>query len=268
MNRHLLGRARRTALRLRQVVGYFRPRIAVGLRWALHSHETSNYTYDLTPLSKQHIAHAVAIATATPVSEIHTYFQELEDDDDLRQAICRALRTTRLRQVTDETMPYGRRLGWYAAVRATKPRVVVETGVDKGLGAVVLCAGLLRNAAESRPGRYFGTDINPQAGYLLQPPYDSMGEILYGDSLESLSAFAEPIDLFINDSDHSRDYERREYECIESKLAAGGLILSDNAHATEVLARFSEARGRRFLFTKEQPLGHWYPGAGIGFSFI
>src|SRR3546814_10426472 len=78
------------------------------------------------------------------------------------------------------------------------------------------------------------------------------------DSLASLASFADSIDLFINDSDHSRDYERREYECIESKLADGGLILGDNAHATDVLMLFSEERGRRFLFAKEQPLNHWY----------
>src|SRR3546814_1929922 len=102
-------------------------------------------------------------------------------------------------------MPYGRRLGWYAVVRATKPRVVVETGVDKGLGAMVLCAALLRNAEEDRPGRYFGTDINPHAVYLLQPPYDSVGDILYGASLASLASFADSLDLFITDSDHSRD---------------------------------------------------------------
>lgn len=268
VKRDLIGGPRRTILRLRQVARYFRPRIAVGLHWVLHSHETSNYTYELTSLSKQHIAHAVAIATATPVSEIYTYFQELEGDDDLRHTIRRAVRGSRHRHVADESMPYGRRLGWYAAVRATKPRIIVETGVDKGLGAVVLCAALIRNAEEGSPGTYFGTDINPEAGYLLQSPYDRGGRILYGDSLESLSNFAHPIDLFISDSDHSRNYEQREYECIESKLSEGGLILSDNAHVSDALARFSEARGRRFLFAKEQPVAHWYPGAGIGISFV
>src|SRR3546814_678222 len=207
-----LGRPRQTVKRLRQVARYFCPRLALGLRWALTSRETSNYSYELTGLSKQHIAHAVAVATATPVDKIQAYFCELENDEDLRRAITSTVRASRHRHLTDEIMPYGRRLGWYAVVRATKPRVVVETGVDKGLGAMVLCAALLRNAEEDRPGRYFGTDINPHAGYLLQPPYDSVGEILYGDSLASLASFADSIDLFINDSDHSRDYERREYE--------------------------------------------------------
>ena len=93
----------------------------------------------------------------------------------------------------------------------------METGVDKGLGSCVLSAALLRNHAEGHPGRYLGTDINPQAGWLFQGPYRKAGQILYGDSIESLQCLEGPIDLFINDSDHSAEYEEREYACITSK---------------------------------------------------
>jgi predicted O-methyltransferase YrrM len=161
---------------------------------------------------------------------------------------------------------FGRRLGWYAFARVLKPKVVVETGVDKGLGSIVLCAALLQNEREGFPGEYFGTDINPRAGLFLAQPYSRVGRILYGDSLQSLAAIPR-IDLFINDSDHSAEYEQREYEAIASKLQPRGLILGDNAHATDVLARFSEASGRKFVFFREQPHRHWYPGAGIGISF-
>jgi len=152
-------------------------------------------------------------------------------------------------------------------VRATKPKTIVETGVDKGLGAVVLCAALLRNAAEGHAGRYFGTDINPHAGYLLTGPYATMGEILVGDSLASLQALDTPIDLFINDSDHSADYEYQEYLAIAGKLGDSAIIVGDNAHVTESLLGFSIEAGRSFLFWKEQPLNHWYPGGGIGISW-
>jgi hypothetical protein len=87
--------------------------------------------------------------------------------------------------------PFGRRLGWYAIVRATKPQVVVETGVERGHGALLLCAALLRNPDEGVPGRYFGTDINPKADCSLSGKYASIGKILYGDSIASLKALAE-----------------------------------------------------------------------------
>jgi hypothetical protein len=148
-----------------------------------------------------------------------------------------------------------------------KPKVIVETGVERGHGSVLLCSALLRNAEEGFPGRYFGTDINPKAGWLLAGKYAEVGKIIYGDSINSLEAFSDAINLFINDSDHSADYEAHEYRTISGKLAAGAIILGDNAHASDKLALFARESGRRFLFFKEVPKGHWYPGAGIGIAF-
>ena len=84
---------------------------------------------------------------------------------------------------------------------------MIETGVDKGLGSVVVCAALLRNRAEGAPGNYLGTDIRPEAGALLTGPYAEVGRILYGDSIGSLETVTGPIDLFINDSDLSSSGE-------------------------------------------------------------
>ena len=88
--------------------------------------------------------------------------------------------------------PFGRRLGWYAVARAIKPRLIVETGVERGHGALLLCAALLRNGEEGAPGHYLGTDINPGAGYLLSGKYKAAGKILYGDSIMSLREISEP----------------------------------------------------------------------------
>jgi predicted O-methyltransferase YrrM len=167
----------------------------------------------------------------------------------------------------DLISPFGRRLGWYAIARAIKPSVIVETGVERGHGAVILCAALMRNTAEGMPGKYYGTDIDPHAGRLLSGPYAAMGRILYGDSIKSLTAMTETIDLFINDSDHSAEYEYREYHVVAPKLSPRALVLGDNAHVTDKLALFARETGRHFLFFREEPRNHWYPGAGIGISF-
>lgn len=154
---------------------------------------------------------------------------------------------------------------WYTIVRATKPDIVVETGVDQGMGAVVLCAALRRNALEGHAGKYFGTDLNPHAGYFLQGEYAKFGKILYGDSLKSLETL-DKIDLFINDSDHSASYEKAEYELVRDKLTPGAIILGDNAHVTSELAEFSMRYGRRFIYFAEEPENHWYRGASVGIS--
>ena len=54
------------------------------------------------------------------------------------------------------------------------------------MGSVVLCAALSRSTEDGYTGKYYGTDINPDAGYFLQPPYSEYGQILYGDSIKSL----------------------------------------------------------------------------------
>ena len=79
--------------------------------------------------------------------------------------------------------------------------------------------------------------------------------------------FTEPVDLFINVSDHSTEYERREYELIEQKLTESAVILGDNAHCNSELHDFSARSNRQFLYWQEWPINHWYPGCGIGFSF-
>jgi predicted O-methyltransferase YrrM len=191
---------------------------------------------------------------------------ELEEDEALRAFIAQRVRETWLHRVADEQARYGRRLGWYAMARVLKPRVVVETGVDKGLGSVVLCAALLRNAAEGAPGRYYGTEIIRGFGPLLAGPYAATGSILWGDSIESLRDLPGPVDLFINDSDHSAEYERQEYAAIAGKLSPDGIIIGDNCHVTDELAKFSEAQGRRFLCFREEPL-HWHQGGAMGLSF-
>ena len=228
--------------------------------------ELSNFTYDLTSRNLTELAHVVAVASGRSFTEILGFVAEVRDDEKLHDTLYEGLRQ---RGYASDAIanPFGRRAGWYAFVRALKPHVVVETGVDRGYGSLVLCAALLANAAEGLPGRYYGTDIDPQAGWLLRGEYAKVGKILYGDSIKSLEALNETVDLFINDSDHSADYEYREYQTIASKLSRNAVILGDNAHVTDKLACYSAEANRSFLFFKEEPKDHWYPGAGIGISF-
>lgn len=255
---------RRAITNARYVLGKL-PRF---LGWVFSSREENNFTYDLSDQSLLYLAHVVAqVADCDPEVALG-YINELRDDAELQTYLVNLLANSAYSTVSDRRVGYGRRLGWYALVRLLKPKVVIETGVDKGLGSAVLCAALLHNRAEGAPGRYYGTDIEPAAGWLLKAPYNEVGELLIGDSIESLKAFPEKIDLFINDSDHSAEYEAREYETIMDKLAKGGVVLGDNAHVTGKLAEFSLAKGRGFLYFQEFPRNHWYPGAGIGISFV
>ena len=235
--------------------------------WLVSSRETVNYTYELMELNKRYLASLIANVTGKQFQEIIGYISELENDIDLRNHILKTIQESKEKHFADKNVHYGRRLGWYAIARAVKPKVIVETGVDKGLGSCVLTAALIQNEREGYPGYYYGTDINPKAGYLLSGLYRRYGEVLYGDSIASLETLDKAINLFVNDSDHSAEYEAREYALVAGKLGERAILLGDNSHATNALLEFSLATNRHFLFFQEKPLAHWYPGAGIGISF-
>ena len=121
--------------------------------------------------------------------QIKCYLQELENDKEIRSHIRDSINNSKLKEYADSKIEFSRRLGWYICVRLLKPKVIVETGVDKGLGSVVLIRGLMKNKEEGYAGYYYGTDINPEAGYLLNGDYNKHGEILYGDSIKTLNKY-------------------------------------------------------------------------------
>lgn len=237
------------------------------LKWGITSKEDTNYTYDLKPGNMMYLAKTISVVTGADFKTVLNYMNEAETDKDLKKYIVDAIKNSPFKRYADLEVRFGRRLGWYAFARIIKPKIIVETGVDKGLGAVLLCAAVMKNKQEGFEGKYYGTDINPDAGYLLGGEYKKHGEILYGDSIKSLSGFTEKIDLFINDSDHSADYEFREYLTIIDKITDKSIILGDNSHSTDKLVVFSNETQRDFLYFHEEPLDHWYPGGGIGISF-
>jgi predicted O-methyltransferase YrrM len=239
--------------------------LGASARWLFTSREHHNYTYDLTRLSREHLAWFVSEVCDIPVAQIRGYFVEIECDAELRGHIERATAGSARRGLADRQVRYARRIGWYALVRAAKPAHVVETGVDKGLGTCVIAAALLRNGAEGTPGRVTSLDINPEAGYLAKTaPWNSVVDLVIGDSIASIGALDKPVDIFLHDSDHSVAHERREFQAVEPKLSPGAVLLTDNVAVTNVLAEHAEATGRRFLAYREQPARHWFPGDGIG----
>lgn len=253
--------------RVYNAIKYNHYRFTNAIKWGFTSNEDTNFTYHLTPDNILYMANTIAVVTKTDYKEVLKYINEAQNDTYLAETILKTIAKSDERKFADKEVRFAKRLGWYAFVRIMKPRLVVETGVDKGLGSVLLSAALLKNKKEGFEGKYIGTDINPKAGYLLTDIYTEVGSIMYGDSIESLKKIKEPIDLFINDSDHSSDYEYQEYVTIKPILGENAILLGDNSHCTDKLAVFSNENGRKFLFFKEETLNHWYPGSGIGISY-
>lgn len=257
-------RGARAARRYRLARSYYSRQLNQARRWSVARTEDSNFYYQLTRGNEMTLVATVAAVTGTELNMVRQFVEEVQSDRELHEHIGHLFRSDPM--LFDARPALGRRLGWYAFVRVLKPKLVVETGVAHGVGSCVLASALLRNQAEGFPGRYLGTEIDPKAGQLLSGRYAEVGHIVYGDSLETLEDLDEPIDIFINDSDHSADYEASEYLAIRQLLSSDSVILGDNSHCTTALLDFAIREGRPYMFFKEEPANHWYPGAGIGIS--
>lgn len=243
--------------------GAFPRRPIASLRYLLFDREHDNFTYDIS--NHDELARFLADALGAPVEQALAYVLELEQDDQFRRTLENRLRS---RPNRNRHARYGRRLGWYAAARIGKPRLIVETGVHDGLGSAVLLRALERNVAEGFPGRLVSFDIREEVGWLVDERLRELFELVIGDTRALLPRVLEmrEVEMFIHDSDHSHEHETFEFETIAKFAQPGAILISDNAHAGTAFAEFCERRGIRHHFFRERPRRHFYPGAGIGLA--
>ncbi|MEZ5405605.1 MAG: class I SAM-dependent methyltransferase [Verrucomicrobiia bacterium] len=262
-----VGRLLLIPLRFGIALSHQIPLLKTIITWTFRSKEFYNFSYDLNPLNRQYYISFIASLCQQPYATIENYFLELEGDKSLQQFVIAHLQSSPDKYTMDLPPHWGKRLGWYALVRALKPKYIVETGVDKGLGSCVLAAALLHNQEEGHEGKLLGIDISPKAGQLFQSPYASVGKIVIGDSLETLKNLEESVDFFIHDSDHSESFEMAEYQAVAPKLAPNAILLTDNGYFTNTLLNFAKQNGRSYLYFQDRPFNHWWPGDGLGIAW-
>jgi hypothetical protein len=249
-------------LRTMIVARYDAHLIGRSVDWLMRGRETHNFTYDLDSLNRDQLSWFISTVTGTEIGQVRAWMHELEDDSRLADHLTRRLSSNPRRGICAKEPHWARRLGWYAIVRATQPDHVVETGTHLGLGSCVIAAALLRNGH----GRLTTIDVDPEAGYLIGEPWASVIDPTVGSSIDVLGTLRN-VGVFLHDSLHTYDYETGELAAVEPNLRADAIILSDNAHDSSALSDWAERSGRRYLFFKEQPLNHWWPGDGIGASW-
>ena len=256
--KHFLSRRNRA-------MSYYKDNLRLINRWAEKQTEFSNYYYALEDSNLKDLAGLISLIFDLDYYKVMAFIDEINSDLPLKNHIKKFYSLNS--GYRDSTSEYARRVGWYAVARIIKPKIIVETGVSQGMGSCILSLALLKNSQEGFNGQYFGTDIDPNAGALYDTPYSDFGRILYGDSISSLKTLSFEIDLFINDSNHDSEYEYHEYEAIKPLLTSRTIILGDNSHISQSLREWSLLNDRKYVFFKEVPKEHWYPGAGIGISF-
>jgi Methyltransferase domain len=254
-----LARGAALPLRTMLVARYDAHLLGRSVDWLVRDRETHNLTYDLNSLNRDQLSWFISAVTGAEIGQVRAWMQELEEDSQLASHLTRRLSSNPRRRICAKEPHWARRSGWYAIVRAAQPDLVVETGTHLGLGSCIIAAALLRNGH----GRLTTIDIDPEAGYLIGEPWASVIDRRIGDSIDMLGSLKD-VDMFLHDSLHTYDYESGELKAVEPNLRADAVILSDNAHESPALSDWAERSGRHYLFFKEQPLDHWWPGDGIG----
>ena len=231
--------------------------------WLFKNSEFTNFLYEITPLNRNQMIGGISSISNKSISEVEQYFSELENDIEFKKDLeTKSNRLPRNKELPSP-IPLGRRVAWYALIRIYKPKVIVETGTDKGIGSLVIQKALEKNGL----GILYTLDVDRYSGGLLNESDLKKITLIIGDSIESIKSIND-VDLFIHDSDHSAQHERNEYLAVSPKLTQNAVVISDNSHVTDVLFNWSKETNRNFIFIKESPQNHWYQGGGVGISFI
>jgi hypothetical protein len=139
----------------------------------------------------------------------------------------------------------------WCVTRHLRPRVVVETGVARGLTARLVLEALQRNGG----GQLWSVDLPPkepgladQTGAAVPPQLRDHWTLLLGASRDrlpglagELSARKLPIGLFIHDSLHTGRNVRFELDWVWPRLAADGVAIVDDVEQNAAFAAFTGA---------------------------
>jgi hypothetical protein len=249
------------ALRKLRLLAAYPRAVAANPRAALHylvrDREFTNLTYEIENVGE--LVEVVAASIGRPRDEIARYVGEPHADEAFLASLRAALRA---RADRNDEPRFGRRLGWYALVRALRPELVVETGVHDGLGSALLLLALHRN----NRGRLLGFDVDRSSGWLVPDALRDRYALVLGDVRATLgpALAAERVGLFVHDSLHTYEHERFELELALARSDGSCVLVSDNAHATTALADVCREHGLRYALFRERPLRHFYPGAALG----
>ena len=138
----------------------------------------------------------------------------------------------------------------YAAIRALRPEVIVETGVANGVSTAYLLLALQQNGrgmlhsidlgdpAYVPPGRAPGWVVPDWLRGKWKPHWGDATSIL-PDLMNQLGA----VDVFVHDSLHTREHMLFEFEQAYPFIRHGGLLLADDALWNSAFLDFARSVG-------------------------
>lgn len=236
------------------------------IMWLFRSREIVNFTYETTRLNQLLLCNVVALIADRAIDEVVQFLDELGEDRELHEYVREAWSRSESKWMSDEQFRPGKRLAYYLLVRALKPGMVVEAGVDHGFGAMLIAAALRRNRDEGFDGNYQGIEFSARKRCHLFDGYPRrVGEIVRGDSTQVLGLSATPIDLFIHDTIREPNHIRDELQALKSRIHERSVIVS--AWPTAEFTDFARNDGWTVLTHQDDVIHGWPPGTRLAFVF-
>lgn len=232
-------------------------------RYVLLAPDVGDFSYELG--NDAELIDVLAQALALEPATIAGYLGEIRGDAALTRELSARVRW---RPDMRRHVGLGHRVAWYVVARALKPRLVVETGIKHGIGALVLLEALGRNAREGRPGHLISFDLDTFSGWIVPDRLRGDWEPVYASTFDRLEQTLEgrEVDLFICDTPPDYDIESFEMRTAMRHAAPGIVLIAGNGDRTAVLPELTAEMHGSFHFFTERPVHDIYPGAGLGFG--
>ena len=114
---------------------YFNNKYIKIIKWMFNSNEDTNYTYDLEEKNLDELYKLLENIFEINYSKIKDYSEELLNNSLIKDYLKNKIETSDFKKFADTEIKYSRRIGWYIIARIIKPKLIIETGVDKGMGS-------------------------------------------------------------------------------------------------------------------------------------
>jgi len=189
----------------------------------------------------------LAALTGTNATQIRQFLQEPFNTPDFL-AHLRSCETSFRNGAASADLWAKKILIQYAAVRALRPEIIVETGVASGVSSAYLLLALQKN----QKGTLHSVDIGDLAylpadkspGWIVPDWLRTCWRLHLGDVAAVLPGLLRDLgemDIFIHDSLHTYEHMKFEFDLAHPRTKRGGLILADDALWNPAFAEFAKA---------------------------
>jgi hypothetical protein len=250
------------------VLRYKKNKLLIIIKYILFGNEISNFTYKINNIDE--IIDIAHIITGKKKILIKKIIEEINFKNNKFKNIFSVFFFKHFEKYKIDKKIFGRRIIWYVLARIIKPNLIIESGIDKGLGTGLLTYSCYKNnKTNKKKFNYIGIDIKKNCNIFCNKNnllYKN-SNIYYSDSLKIIKNLkSKDKIIYISDAKHNYNFEMKEFKLIKKKLSEGSLIISDTSSGS--LRNFSEKNSKNIISFHEEPFDHWYNGAKTIISYF